>query len=324
MKKFPLIVIGASAGGVNALRAIVQGFGQKLESPILIALHVGAYPSILPELLVSAGAPAAKHAENGEKICPRQIYIAPPDRHMVVENGCVRLTRGPKVNWARPAIDPLFQSAAVHYGTQAIGVILSGTLNDGTLGLQAIKRHGGISVVQDPNDAEYPGMPRSAAHNVEVDYCPKAADIPALLVRLSVELQRTTERLAQPPKEESLPMSNGEEFERPVALMCPDCGGALRRREIGNMVEYRCHIRHAYTAEVLCAAHFTRVEEALRTAERMLNERAELCRQMAASAISQGLTGELESWQAAQTQATDRALEVRDLVEREWTQPPIL
>ena len=139
MKRSPLIVIGASAGGVSALRLLVAGLGPDLAAPILIVLHIGAHRSLLPEVLMTKGL-LVKHAEEGEPILPGHIYIAPSDRHMQIIGGCVQLNRGPKENWARPAIDPLFRSAAQSHGPAAIGVILTGQINDGTLGLGEIKR----------------------------------------------------------------------------------------------------------------------------------------------------------------------------------------
>lgn len=309
-------MIGASAGGVTALRTVAAGLHKELAAPVLIVLHIGAHPSLLPEVLSSAGPINAMHAEHDEPIRPGRIYIAPPDCHMTVENGRVRLSRGPKENWARPAIDPLFRSAAEHYGPGAIGVILTGNMNDGTLGLQEIKRRGGITVVQDPGDADFPEMPGNAAANVEVDYCLRAADIPGALNRLVADRHATTataDTLQGGPA-----MTADKELERPIALTCPDCGGALRRNEIGTMVEYRCHIQHVYTAEVLAAAHFDHMEKVLRAAERIVNERAEFCRQMAGRATASGAK---HRWDTACLQADARAHELRDFVEQNWIRP---
>ena len=321
VKRSPLIVIGASAGGVGALRVLVAGLNPDLAAPVLIVLHIGAQPSLLPELLNAAGRIHAKHAEDCEPIRPGQIDIAPPDRHMIVDDGCVRLTRGPKENWARPAIDPLFRSAAENYGSAAIGVILTGQLNDGTTGLGEIKRCGGVTVVQDPNDAEYPEMPGSAVAHVKVDYCLPLADIPGLLNQLvadgQVAMATTTSRIL----EEGRAMNNGKELERPIAVTCPDCGGALRRNKIGTMVEYRCHIQHVYTAEVLAEAQFDQMEKLLRAAERSVNERAEFCRQMAERAKTSGANDDENRWRTASVQAIDRAHELRDLVEQDWIRP---
>ena len=319
MDRFPVVVIGASAGGVTALRTIVAGLEPDIAASIFIVLHIGARNSVLPEVLNSAGPIPAKHAEHGEQFHPGQIHIAPPDYHMLLSDGHVHLTRGPKENWARPAIDPLFRSAAESCGENVIGVILSGNMNDGTLGLGAIKDRNGIAIVQDPQDADNPDMPRSALSHVKVNYCTKVAEIPHLLNRLVAERQTastTSQRVVERPT-----MTNGETFDRPVAVTCPDCGGALRRNEIGTLVEYRCHIQHVYTAEVLTEVHFDQMEKVLRAGERIVHERAELCRQMAERAIASGATEDVERWQSAGEQAFERAHELRDFIEQDWLSP---
>lgn len=321
LKRFPLIVIGASAGGVAALRSLVAGLDPELAAPILMVLHIGARFSHLPELLNATAGIRAKHAEDHEPIRPGQIYIAPPDHHMIVDDGCVRLTRGPKENWARPAIDPLFRSAAQAYGSAAIAVILTGQLNDGTMGLREIKRHGGVTVVQDPNDAEYPEMPASAAAHVKVDHCLRLADIAGLLNHLVAEGQSAAATTTSRILEEGRAMNDEEELERPIAVTCPDCGGALRRDETGTMTEYRCHIQHVYTAEVLAEAQFDQMERLLRAAERSVNERAELCRQMAARAKTSGSNDNENLWRTAVVEAIDRAHALRDLIVQDWIRP---
>jgi two-component system chemotaxis response regulator CheB len=170
MTAHTVVVIGASAGGVSALQDFVSRLSSPLAVPILGVLHIGAQRSELPMLLNAAGPTPAKHGEDGELIKPGHIYLAPPDRHMIVDEDRIRLTRGPKENWARPAIDPLFRSAALAYGSSAIGVILTGNLNDGSAGLYEIKRRGGIAIVQDPKSADYSGMPENAASQVDIDY----------------------------------------------------------------------------------------------------------------------------------------------------------
>jgi two-component system chemotaxis response regulator CheB len=320
MNRSPLIVIGASAGGFPALRSLVAGLHPQLAAPVFIVLHIGAHPSLLPELLNAAGRMHAKHAEDCEPIRPGHIYIAPPDHHMIIDNDAVRLTRGPKVNWARPAIDPLFRSAARSYGSSAIGVILTGQLNDGTIGMREIKRYGGVTVVQDPNDAEYPAMPTSAAAHVHIDYCSRLADIAGLLNHLVAEGQAAT--VTTPSiLDEGRAMIDEKEFERPIAVTCPDCGGALRRSEMGSMIEYRCHIQHVYTAEVLAEAQFDQMERLLRAGERSVNERAEFCRQMAERAKAAGANDDESRWRTASVQSMDRAHELRDLVEQDWIRP---
>jgi hypothetical protein len=157
-----LVVIGASAGGVGALRQLASALPADLPASVLIVLHVGAHESILPQLIAADCALPVSHAVDGEALRAGTIRIAPPDRHLMVADGRLRLTRGPKENFARPAIDPLFRSAALDFGPKVIGVILTGMLDDGTAGLQAVKAGGGIAIVQDPADAHEPSMPASA------------------------------------------------------------------------------------------------------------------------------------------------------------------
>ena len=317
-----IIVVGASAGGVTALRSFAAALTTPLPTPILIVLHVGALPSELPFLLNAAGVTPAKHGEDGEAIRPGQIYVAPPDRHMIVVDGKIRLTRGPKENWARPAIDPLFRSAAEGFGPAAIGVILTGNLNDGSAGLYEIKLRGGIAIAQDPDDAAHPDMPRSAAAHVNLDYCLPLAEIPGHLARLVNEEEGVV--TAGPKKQAPEKRRNvveSEVFDRPITITCPDCGGALRRAEVGTMVKYACHIGHTYTAEAMAAAQFDDMEKVMRSAERILNERAEFCRQMAEHAGAPGKAAGDEIWRAASREALERAYTLRDFIEQDWIAP---
>ncbi|MFN3525584.1 MAG: chemotaxis protein CheB [Paracoccus sp. (in: a-proteobacteria)] len=324
MSRSSIIAIGASAGGVDALRALVAALPETFAAPVLIVLHIGAYQSELPALLTAAGRLSAKHAEDGEDIRPGQIYVAPPDRHMIVDGGCLRLSRGPKENCARPAIDPLFRSVADHYGQAAAGVILTGNLNDGTTGLFEIKRRGGVAIAQDPTDAAHPDMPRSAARHVALDYCLPLAGIPAVLVKL-VDLDEEKETAmptapSQTDGQQPPAAASGRPFERPLTVTCPDCGGALKAFEVGSVIKFGCHIGHTYTAEVMAAAQFEEMEKVMRAAVRFLNERAEFCLQMA----EHGGVAETDTagdWHAASRQALDRAYKLRDLVEQDWITP---
>ena len=166
-----LVAMGASQGGVLALRKVISGLPGDFPAAILIVQHIGPEESELPSLLTEVGNLAATHAQNGERIRAGHIHVAPPNRHMIVADGRVELSRGPRENWARPAIDPLFRSAAEAYGKCAIGVLLTGQLNDGTTGLYELKRRGGTTIVQDPSEAEASSMPRSALDNVAIDFC---------------------------------------------------------------------------------------------------------------------------------------------------------
>jgi two-component system, chemotaxis family, protein-glutamate methylesterase/glutaminase len=322
MARSSIITIGASAGGVAALRSLAAALPSTLCSPVLVVLHIGAFRSELPALLNAAGPVPAKHAEDGETIFPGHIYVAPPDRHMIVADGRLRLLRGPKENCARPAIDPLFRSVAESHGSDAVGVILTGNLNDGALGLFEIKRRGGVAIGQDPNDAAYPEMPRSAAEHVALDYCLPLAEMPVLLIELvdrkdgkEVVMAKTSSQLdGQEPE-----IINCQTFERPLTVTCPDCGGALKKFEVGSIVKFGCHIGHSYTAEIMAAAQFEEMEKVMRAAVRFLNERAEFCLQMAEHGGNAG--PDANEWHAASKQALDRAYKLRDLVEQEWLTP---
>lgn len=318
-----IIVIGTSAGGVAALRSLAAALPKTLSTPILVVLHVGAFQSELPALLNTAGPIPAKHAEDGEAILPGHIYVAPPDRHLIVANGRLRLLRGPKENCARPAIDPLFRSVAEIYGSEAVGVILTGNLNDGALGLFEIKRRGGIAIVQDPNDAAYPEMPRSAIEHVAIDYSVALAQMPELLTELidrqdgkEAVMAKASSKLDEPEPE----IVNNQTFERPLTVTCPDCGGAVKKFEVGSIVKFGCHIGHSYTAEIMAAAQFEEMEKVMRAAVRFLNERAEFCLQMAEHGGNAGSDASRE-WHAASKQALDRAYKLRDLVEQDWITP---
>lgn len=177
------IVIGASSGGVSALLELVSALPADLPAVVGVVLHVGAQPSVLPELLTARGPLRAIHPRDQEPLLPGVIYVAPPDHHMLFTPRCVELMRGPPENHARPSVDPLFRSAAVHWRDHAIGVVLTGDLDDGTAGLAAIKACGGTAIVQDPGSAFQPSMPASALANVAVDHCLPLGAIAALLVR---------------------------------------------------------------------------------------------------------------------------------------------
>jgi two-component system, chemotaxis family, protein-glutamate methylesterase/glutaminase len=172
MSNYKIIVIGASHGGVGALERIVAGLHSHLNAAVFIVLHIGSSTrSSLPATLGRAGPLPAAWARHAERILPGHIYVAPPDQHMLLAQGYVRTAHGPKENHTRPAVDPLFRSAALAYGADVIGVVLTGNLDNGTAGLLAIKDCGGITVVQDPNEALAPSMPLSALQHVAIDHC---------------------------------------------------------------------------------------------------------------------------------------------------------
>ena len=291
MQTHDVIVIGCSAGGVRALTRFVKELPQDLNAAIFIASHISPHQrSVLPELLSRAGMLKASHAVNGEEIKPGKIYVAPPDHHLLVEAARVRLTRGPKENRFRPAIDPLFRSAAQVFGARVIGVVLSGALDDGTAGLWAVKDRGGIAVVQDPSEAEQPSMPESALNNVAVDYCKPISDIARLLVTL------TREPVSQ---KGGTDVSKELEIETKIALehdaacldvaqlgelsefTCPECHGVLVRIKDGKLERFRCHTGHAFSTGSLLAELTEYVEDSLWNGIRAVEERIRLLKHLA-------------------------------------------
>ncbi|MFL5384691.1 MAG: chemotaxis protein CheB [Longimicrobiaceae bacterium] len=284
-----LVVVGASAGGVEALREIVRDLPVEFPAAVLAVVHFPSDgTSMLPLILARRGPLPAVHAEDGAEIRPGTIYVAPPDRHLMVEEGRLRLSRGPRENGHRPAVDPLFRSAALAYGPRVVAVVLSGNLDDGTAGLAAVRRHGGATVVQDPADALYPGMPRSAVEAGVAQHVVPLADLPALLVTLA-----NTEPEEAPPVDDSLdryenavtgmrqPPPRGEPPGEPAGLVCPECKGSLFEIRDGELVRYRCWVGHSYGGETLLEHQTRQVEEALWTALQVLNERASLSRRTA-------------------------------------------
>jgi two-component system chemotaxis response regulator CheB len=319
-----MVVIGASAGGVDAIRSLASALPADFAAAVCVVLHIGAHKSELPWLLNQLGPLRASHPKDGDPIRPGEIQIAPPDHHLIIERGHVRLTRGPRENWARPAIDPLFRSAAQVYGPGVIGVVLTGGLNDGTAGLIEVQQHGGTTVVQHPDDAASPSMPSSALRHVKVNHCLPLQEIPALLAGLvgTKNLSpQDTDAAAPAPQIRSGETMSEYTLDIPVAVTCPDCGGALRRAKLGSLTQFHCHIGHVYTAEVLIAAQFSALQWSIGAAMRALSERGELCRQMADKAEAASDMGPAAPWTAAMQEAKARAGALRDLLEGKWIHP---
>src|SRR5215831_13231965 len=187
MAKHDVIVIGASAGGVEAISRVVADLPRDIRASIFVVLHISRGRSLLPEILTRAGRIPAAHPTDGEPLQYGRIYVAPPDHHLVVQAGAARVVHSASENGVRPAVDPLFRSAARAYGPRVIGVVLTGALDDGTAGVVAIREAGGVNVVQDPEEAFAPGMPRSAIATGAVDHVVPLRDIPLLLGALSEE-----------------------------------------------------------------------------------------------------------------------------------------
>ena len=290
MTKRDIVVIGGSAGGIYALRVLVAELPPKLAATLFIVIHTAPEsPGLLPEILASSGPLPATQAEHGQPVLPGRIYVAPPNRHLLVDaDGTLRLTGGPKENRCRPAIDPLFRSAAQAFGSRVIGVLLSGGLDDGVAGLAAIKERGGFVVVQDPAEAEVASMPFNALCQVKVDQVRRVRDIGPLLSALSEGREQSTNRAHQsetmPSKELEIEVRLAGEQERfradflnlgtPSMLTCPECSGALLRLNDERVLRFRCHTDHAVTPQSLLAAVEERIEEALWSSVCALEERA--------------------------------------------------
>jgi two-component system chemotaxis response regulator CheB len=276
------IVLGASAGGVDALIEIASALPERLPAAVLVVQHIGHHPSILPGLLQSAGRLPARHARDGERIAHGNIYVAPPDLHMVIEDDTIRTVRGPKQNFARPAIDPLFRSAAVHRGSRVIAAVLTGHLDDGAAGLAAIRECGGIAMVQDPEGAFAPDMPRNAMRATPPDYILPLDKLASTLAALA---GGATADVSAPPAElvaendlmlKSSSMEMLTAIGQPAPISCPECGGTLWRLGQETSPRYRCHTGHAFGAASLGAASDHVIERSLWQALRALHEKKAL------------------------------------------------
>jgi two-component system chemotaxis response regulator CheB len=244
---------------------------------------------------------------------------------MLVEAGSIRLSKGPRENWARPAIDPMFRSASQAYGADVLGVILTGGLNDGTAGLFEVKANGGTAIVQHPADANTASMPQSALENVDVDQVLVAAEIGPRLAEMAAVRHALRARQGEGSVLARLAEKDMDAqftHDQPVAVTCPDCGGALRQSQLGPLTRFSCHIGHVYTMEVMLAAQFLALEQFVEQAMRSLGERAELCRIMAGKLPHLDANGaQREQWISAQQEALEQTEPLRELLTREWIHP---
>lgn len=272
------------------LKKIIKELPSDFQASIFIVWHMSPdLRGILPEVFNKLNSIHAANAYDREPIKPNRIYVAPPDHHLLVEEGQVRVTRGPKENRFRPAVDPLFRSAAYSYGNRVIGIILSGGLDDGTAGLWRIKFSGGIAIVQDPADAEVPSMPESASREVEVDYSLSAQDIAPLLVKLTGEEITQGEQLIRDDKTRIEINISAEEnaFEKGSLdigtlspYSCPECNGVLSKITDGKIARFRCHTGHAYSIDTLMSALSEKIEDSLYGAIRGMDESVLLLNQL--------------------------------------------
>lgn len=287
MKK--VIVVGGSAGGIEALCDLLKDLPPDLPAPVLAVIHIGEGENMLPAVLqrctklevVSAGAP--------EPLRDGRVYIAPPNRHLAVHDGCALAAHGPRENRHRPAIDALFRSAARAYRSEVIGVIVSGALEDGVAGSLAIEARGGTIMVQEPGEAQNAEMPSNVLRQVKTQYRLPINEIAALLVKLSRNgeiikaKKKSAKECAESEQEESLPITE------PLAYTCPECGGSLLLMRNGEAEQFRCNVGHIYSLENFSRAHSNAVERALWMALQRLNEQRSIQDHLAKKTTDPGL-----------------------------------
>ncbi|MBE9157594.1 chemotaxis protein CheB [Nodosilinea sp. LEGE 06152] len=339
-----VVVIGASAGGVEALAQLVEQLPPDLDAAVFVTVHFPSYSvSFLPDILNRFNTLPALHPQDGEKIQPGRIYIAPPDYHLRVHPDTIEINRGPKENGHRPAIDTMFRSAAQAYGPDVIGVVLTGMLDDGTSGLNDIKVEGGIALVQDPAEALFRGMPQSVIDNVAVDKVLPLAALAQEIVTLTCstdnfsmtseqtprelskqEFEQKTTQPANQPKledevvaEEKAAAEHGARSNAASPLTCPDCGGVLWELRDGNLLRFRCHVGHAYSADSLIAEQSDDLERVLWTAVRSIEERAALSRRLEAHAVEQNRPKSAEQFARRAADAEQNVSLIKQIILRQ-------
>jgi two-component system, chemotaxis family, protein-glutamate methylesterase/glutaminase len=328
-----LIVLGASAGGVEAVSALVAGLPADLRAAVCVVVHLRPdTQSHLSEILARHTALPVVAATDRMPLRSGTIHVAVPDLHMLVERnadaGLLRLVRGPRENRTRPAVDPLFRSAALAYGPRVIGVVLSGALDDGTAGLWAVKDRGGIAVVQDPDDAAVPSMPTSARTEVDADHVAPARELGPLLGRLALVPAKSSDARTVEPSQPALELEReigigamreehhqgSERYGEPSRFSCPDCGGVLWDLSREGPLRFRCEVGHAHSAASLAETQTEAVEAAMWTALRALEDKIELARRRAADAAARGLAVYAVRFTAEEQAAQQHATALRALL----------
>lgn len=305
-----VVVVGTSMGGLDALKRLIGQLRKDFPLPILVVQHISADATgnVLLNELNKFGSLTCQHAKNGDKLKPGHLYLAPSDHHLMIGgNGKILVTKGAQENRSRPAIDPLFRSAAVAFGNGVMGILLTGYLDDGTAGMKVIKRCGGVCIVQDPDDADYPDMPSNALAQVDVDYCLPLSEIGSLLYELIPK--KLGKRLSVP--EDILieakiaervlsDLTSVNALGDQVPFNCPGCGGVLWKVDKDPNSRYRCHTGHAYTAATLLAEQTKKIEETMWTALRMFEERKNLLTTMGQETRGAGSKSALERAELSQ------------------------
>lgn len=305
-----VLVIGTSAGGLNAIKKLISQLPKDFPLPVLIVRHISpdATGNILLDELNKLNTLKCQHGKTGTSLKPGNLYLAPSDHHLLIrEDQKILVTKGAHENRSRPAIDPLFRSAAVAFGTGVIAILLTGYLDDGTSGMKAVKKCGGICIVQDPDEAEYPDMPRNALNNVKVDHCLPISEMGALLYQI---IPRQLKKNKPIPKDVLIEAKIAErvlsdlasvnELGDQVPFNCPGCGGVLWKIGKDSSLRFRCHTGHAYTSAYLLAEQTNRIEETMWTALRMFEEHKNLLTEMARVKTGVGSQTALERAKKAQ------------------------
>jgi two-component system, chemotaxis family, protein-glutamate methylesterase/glutaminase len=309
-----VVVAGASAGGVEALVALVRSLPANFPYPVLVVLHVSpSGTSLLPAILARACRLPVAAPSDGDAIEPGHVYVAPPDNHLVVEDGRLRLSKAPRENGHRPAIDPTMRSAVGVYDGHTFGIVLSGSRDDGTAGLLAIKAGGGSAIVQDPTEALYDAMPRSALAHVKVDAVLPVAEMGAWILAQASDPTETED-----PVPDERTVSHGEltASGEGTRYTCPDCGGVLFERHEHALERFECSVGHVFSIESLSSAQASALEGALWAAVRALDDRAALLRRLAGRARTGGHTRSAMSFERQANEALERAATIRDAIER--------
>lgn len=309
-----IICIGGSAGSIDALRKIVADLPAGLPASVFVVVHIPPFATSNLAPILDRGALRAAVPLDHEPFAPGRIYVAPPDHHLLMERGEIRVLKGPKENRSRPAIDPLFRSAAQFHPTRSIGVILSGTLDDGTAGLWALKRSGGLAVMQDLQDAQFPDMPRNASKYVTMDRIAKASEMGHLLAGLSAEIPRgqadpavthLTEIENAYAKLEDVPRSKMDAIGIPASLICPSCHGPMWKIKEGP-ARFRCHTGHSFTPATMLFEHREVTERTLGVLMTLFDDEVTLTQEVLKTASNPEMTRELkENLRRSEERAAD-------------------
>jgi two-component system chemotaxis response regulator CheB len=320
-----IIVIGASAGGLEAVRTFVYGLPKVIPASIFVVIHTSPdSPGLLASILDRASPVPVFVPRDGATIRDGCVYVAPPDEHLIIEGTQVRLTHGPREHRFRPAVDPLFRSAAEYHGPLVIGIVLSGHMADGAHGLMVIKQRGGVAIVQDPQQAQVPSMPLSALSLVKVDHVLRVEEMASVVMGIVMKnngrrvkrpaKRKGTTEVPSPERPDGDALKTGSMPSPPSPLTCPDCGGSLWELKAQGLLRYRCHVGHGFSAESLGEGMNVKLEDTLWSALRAMEELIELRKRMLDRSRSQQLTVLAATLQSEIAELEERGAIMRKLL----------